>query len=154
MNESAGADSNPGLTNMISESERYLLPLLLGQDQYDTLQAELAKTPFTEGAGEAADQVYVDLVNGSGSWQGIRPLLSNYIFCRVLEETEVKVTMVGSGKGKTQGFTIADNSAKFVRRWNIFVGETLDLKEYLEDSGTLDLPEDYPEFETLNSLGL
>lgn len=154
VNESAGADSNAGLNAIISEAEKGILPELLGQDQYDTLQTELNKLPFNPQSGVNADQVYVDLVNGDGVWQGIRPLLTNFIFCMWLEETEVRLTMVGSGKGKSQGFTVADNSSKYVKRWNTFVSEVEELCEYLDDSGDLELPDEYPTYETQNSLGI
>lgn len=156
VNENAGAVENEGLVNVIKENERLLLKQVLGDTQYAALLTELGKTPFTPGAPEAAGQEYVDLVEGTsdGLWEGLRPMLDNFIFCAWLRETEVVTTMVGSGKGKSQGFTIADNSSKFTMRWNIFVEKLYDLWEYLGDSGDFERPSDFPYYETVNSLGL
>jgi len=134
VNESAGVDNNSGLDKVITETERRVLKKVFGDAQYVLIQAELGKRPFNYGSNVDADQAYIDLVNGAGSWQGLRPMLENAIFCEWLEVTEITQTAVGSGKGKTQGFTVADNSAKYVKRWNIFVDEYEDLLDYLSKS--------------------
>jgi hypothetical protein len=134
VNESAGIDNNAGLDKVITESERKLLKSILGDAQYAQLQTELSKLPFNPQSGSNADQNYIDLVNGSGIWQGIRPMLDNFIFCAWLKATEVTLTHIGSGKGQTQGFTVADNSGKYVDRWNIFVDEYEDVLDYISKS--------------------
>lgn len=154
VNESAGVDDNAGLVKVITESERKILKELLGDDQYATLQVELTKTPFTAGAAEAAQAEYVDLVNGSGAWQGLRPMLENYIFCAWLRATEIRLLMIGSGKGKTQGFEIADNSSKFAERWNCFVADYEAALEYIADSEFFEYEVAETYYETINSLGL
>ena len=62
--------------------------------------------------------------------------------------------MVGSGKGKTQGFTVGDNSSKFVERWNVFVDEYEDLLEFIADSEFFETEIQEDEYEYVNSLGL
>jgi hypothetical protein len=102
-----------------------------------------------------AIQEYVDLVNGSGTWQGMAVMLENFIFCAWLKATEVTQTMVSTGKGKTQGFTVADNSSKYSEIWNDFVDEYEDLVEYISDSEFFEyeIPDEEP-YERVNSLGL
>lgn len=156
INESAGVDTNSGLTAVITEQEAILLKKVLGDDQYETLQTELGKLPFNPQSGANADPVYIELVNGSGAWNGIRPMLRNFVFCAWAREDEVKWNAVGPGKGKAEGFTVADFSSKFVERWNLFVDELYKLEEYLEASETLVLPEDFPydDYDYENSFGL
>ena len=154
VNESAGVNDSGGVDKIITENERILLKEILGDVQYTTLQEELAKTPFNSGAAQAADQNYVDLVNGSGAYQGLVPMLDNFIFCAWLEATEITQTMVSSGKGKTQGFTVADNSSKYVRRWNRFVEEYEAVMDYIATSDFFEyqIPDRY--YENKNSLDL
>lgn len=156
VSENSGEDENEDLMGVITEKEREILLCVLGEDQYLALQLELVKAPFVQGAGTNAQQEYVDLVQGvSGTlWQGLGPLLDNYIYCHWLHEDEVKATVIGTGKGKPKGLSIADNSSKYVARWNIFVDAVYELREYLEDSSFFDLPDDFPYFETGNSLGI
>jgi len=156
VNESAGVDDNAGLNNIIEESERDILIEALGKTQYAAYQTALDQLPFNPAAVSNAPQEYIDLVNGTsdGLWEGLHPLLDNYIFCQWLKATEVKLTMVGSGKGKSQGFSVADNSSKFTERWNKFVEKLQELKVFLGDSIDLEVPEDFPCYETTNSLGL
>ena len=156
VSENSGESSNSGLESIISEFEKYLLLEALGAAQYVQLQAALLKTPFTTGAAEAAPQEFIDLVEGTTdmTWEGLRPLLDNFIFCAWLRESEVVVTAIGSGKGKAEGFTIADNSAKYASRWNLFISKLDAFRDYLRDSEELDLPDSFPYFETVNSLGI
>jgi len=156
VSQDAGVSGNADLTGVIVENERDLLIKLLGETQYFSLQTELAKLPFTEGASETASTIYVELVNGKAntSWEGLRAILKNYIFCKWLEVDEISNLVTGTGKGETEGFTVADNSAKYVSRWNIFVEKYNQLTEYLGDSADLDQPEKYPYFDFKNSLGI
>lgn len=154
VNESSGVDENAGLKAVIAEREREILKKVLGDTQYATLQTELGKLPFNPQSGTNADQVYIDLVNGTGTWQGLKPMLTNYVFCGWVRETEIKLNATGPGKGRSEGFSAADYSSKFVGRWNVFVDMLGELKEYLESSGDLELPDDFPQHEYQNSLGL
>jgi hypothetical protein len=156
MNENAGEDKNLGLERVIERSERKILREVLGDAQYATLLTELGKKPFTVTSPETASGVYIDLVEGDESifWHGLRPMLENFIFCEWLRVVEVRLNHVGSGKGKSQGFSVADNSSKFADTWNDFVEMLSNLEKYLEESDTLELPDTFPEYETVNSLGL
>lgn len=154
VNESAGVNDNGGLDKIITENERTLLREILGDVQYATLQEELEKTPFVSGAAQAADQNYIDLVNGSGVYQGLVPMLENFIFCAWLKTTEITQTMVSSGKGKTQGFTVADNSSKYVERWNIFVKEYEDVMDFIAASDFFEYQIQDRYYENKNSLDL
>lgn len=154
VNESAGVDDNAGLDKVISENERNILREALGDAQYAALQTELTKRPFVPGSDEDAAPEYIDLVNGSGAWAGLSEMLENYIFCAWLKTTEVRQTMVGSGKGKTQGFTVADNSSKYIERWNIFVDYYGDLMTFISDSEFFEYEMQENDYEYLNSLGL
>lgn len=155
VNESAGVDVSAGLDAVIDENEAIILKEALGDDQYETLQTELGKLPFDPQSGANADQVYVDLVNGSGAWSGIRAMLKNFVYCAWVREEEVKLSAIGTGKGRAEGFTIADFSSKYVGRWNLFIDDLYKLEEYLELSETLIVPDDFPYgYEHKNSLGL
>ena len=156
VNENAGESKNTGLDNVIQKSERKLLREALGDTQYAALQDALGKEPFTVGSSETADDAYIELVNGSSDslWEGLRPLLDNFIYCEWMRVVEVKLNHVGSGKGKSQGFSVADNSSKFAENWNTFVEKLCELEEYLGDAIELERPEDFPVYETVNSLGL
>jgi hypothetical protein len=154
VNESAGVDDNSGLDRVISENERIILKQALGATQYAALQTELAKTPFDPTSGETASQDFTALVNGSGAWGGLLPMLENYIFCAWLRTTEIKQTMVSAGKGKTQGFTVADNSSKYTERWNFFVDYYGDLMTFISDSEYFEYELQEEVYEYVNSLGL
>lgn len=156
VNESAGVGGDGYLGDIISKNEPKILKEVLGNEQFAILQTELTKGPFSPGSSEQALPEYVELVNGSSdySWQGLRAMLDNYIFCAHLRATEVKQNFAGAGKGKTKGFTIADNSSLFAQSWNLFVENLCDLGEYLETSDDLDRPSTFPNYETENSLGL
>lgn len=154
VSENAGEPENKGLTNIITESERTILKEILGDAQYATLQTELGKLPFNASSSETADEDYQDLVNGDGSFVGLINLLKNYVFCEYLRETEVNLSLVGSGKGQSQGFTVADNNAKFAKRWNAFVLDLEYLGEWLDDHETLEQGEDFPTYERENRFGL
>lgn len=156
VNESAGVDENAGLEAVITEQERIILKEALGKDQYAVLQVELTKKPFNPASPDDALPEYVELVLGSTDevWQGLHPMLDNFIFCAWMRESEVKTMAIGSGKGRVEGFTQADNSSKFAQRWNVFVSNLSDLREYLEESVDFELPSEFPYYETTNSLGL
>ena len=153
VNESAGVDNNAGLDKVITESERKLLKRILGDAQYAQLQTELGKLPFNTQAGTNADQNYIDLVNGTGSWQGLRPMLDNFIFCAWLKATEVTLTHIGSGKGQTQGFSVADNSGKYVDRWNMFVDEYEEVLAYISESDFFEYEIQENPFDSLRGYG-
>jgi len=150
-----GEGLNKKLQSIIDKYERMILLELLGGDQYNILQGELDKLPFNSQAVEAADTAHQRFVNGYEDWQGLKPLLGNYIYCFWMRSDEIKVGTVGSGKGKKQGFTIADRSSEYAERWNDFIIELEDTLEYLEASPDFEVSEDFPydKYVMTNTLG-
>ncbi len=154
VSEAAGVDVNENLDALISNSEETVLLLMLGEVQYTELQTELSKLPFNPQSDSNALQYWIDFVNGSGAWKGIRQLLKDYIYCEFLREDEVQKLQIGVGKGTAEGFTQASLSSKYAIRWNVMVSALEKTKEYLEDSADLEVGEDFPCWETVNSLGI
>lgn len=156
VNQSAGVATNDDFESIRNEYERKILREVLGDAQYVSLQAELLKQPFVKTAQDVAPTAYVDLVEGSTdeTFTGLRELLKNYVFCQWLRITETKNLILGPGKGKSAGFSYADNGPKYADRWNSFVEVLDELREYLDESTDFELPDDFPEYETENRFGL
>ena len=152
----AGEGVNKKLQSIIDKYERKILLEILGGDQYNVLQGELDKLPFNSQAVEAADTAHQRLVNGYQDWAGLKPMLANYIYCHWMQSDEIKVGTVGSGKGKKQGYTIADRSTEYANRWNDFIEELEDTLKYLEDSPDFVVNVDFPDgkYEMTNPFGL
>ncbi|MEM7485040.1 MAG: hypothetical protein AAF348_07510 [Bacteroidota bacterium] len=150
----AGEGINNKLSVIIAKYERRLLLEVLGVDQYNFLQLELDKLPFNPQAVTSASVEYQRLVNGFEQWEGIRPMLGYYIYCKWMESDEIKVGTVGSGKGNKQSYTIADRSSEYSDRWNDFIKTLYELEEYLKASEDLGLADGFPFYETQNSLGI
>lgn len=144
----AGEGLNGDLQAIIDKYEKGLLMAALGVSQYTELQVELDKLPFVADTDppslETAAQKWIDLVNGSGAYQGIKRIIGNYIYCNWLRFDEVTLTTTGAGKAKAQNHTVADYNQKYVDRWNEFVywwqqgnEEDTSLLEFLNDTDGL-----------------
>ena len=129
------------LDGIIEKYEKDVLLRALGITQYDELQTAL-------GDLDNADQKWQDLVRGSGKWEGLKALIMPYVFCMDLRFKEVRLSTVGSGKGKAKAHTVADNNQRYVEAWNEFVdrycGEVdsqTSLHDFLSDTDGLDVSE-------------
>lgn len=151
----AGEGLNKKLQSIIDKYERMILLEILGSDQYNVLQGELNKLPFNSQAVTSATIEHQRLVNGYEEWQGLKPLLGNYIYCFWMRSDEIKVGTVGSGKGQKQGYTIADRSSEYAERWNDFIKELSDTMDYLELSPDFEVSGEFPygKYKMTNSLG-
>lgn len=137
LNASEGV--NGDLQAIIDKYEKKTLLAVLGKDQYDALQLELAKQPFTEGASETAATHWQTLVNDY-----LKDLLLPYIYCKWLRFDEVKLSTVGPGKGKADGFGQSDTNIKYIERFNEFVDSLNELKEHLTDTEQFSVSDDFP----------
>lgn len=147
ISRNAGEVINGDLTDIISKNERLLLLGALGETQYNELQTAL-------GDFDNADQKWKDLVNGSGSWIGLKSILKNYVYCAYLRFMEISVTTTGAGKAKVKNHTVTDYNQKFVERWNEIVNWNLDLWDYLENTTGLERPEVFCFYEYENQFGI
>lgn len=149
-----GEGLNGDLAYLIEKSERSLLVDCLGYDAFVQLQDELLKSPFVPEAVEVADDLWVHLVNGNGEWQGIKPIVKNYVYCQWTRESEITVTTTGAGKSKVRLMHVTDFNQKYVMRWNEFVRQISDLSEYLSETEGLEMGRCYPSFRFENQFGL
>ncbi len=149
----AGEGINGDLQEIITKYEKELLLKALGKTQYDELQAALVDLP-------SADQKWQDLVAGSGSYQGIRRILKNFIYCHQLRFDEIRLATTGAGKDGVTYSSVAEYNQKYVERWNEFVcwyqdgnDEDLSLEQFLTDTTDLDESK-FQLFNYENSFGL
>lgn len=149
ISRNAGEPENLDLVSIIDKGERELLLSVLGSSQYDTLKAQLEIDPFT-----GALQIYQDLVNGKGTWIGLKELCKNYVYCKYLEFMEVSITTTGAGKSSVQNHTVTDYNQKFVNRWNEYIDWLDELELFLENTDGLEVPNDYPYPTYQNQFGL
>lgn len=149
-----GEGMNADVQYILDKYEKDFVIVCLGYDQYVLLQAELAKLPFTTGALETADDLWVHLVNGNGEWMGLRTILLSYVWCNWARFAEVEITTTGAGKPKVKNATVADWNQKYTERWNEVVRWTEKLRDYLTDTDGLEVGEDFPCFRFENQFGL
>lgn len=149
----AGEGVNGDLQEIIDKYEKELLLKALGKTQYDELQAALVDLP-------SADQKWQDLVAGSGSYQGIKRILNNFIYCKYLKFDEIRLATTGAGKDGVTYSSVAEYNQKYVERWNEFVywykegnDEDQSLREFLDENQDLD-DSKFQMFNYENSFGL
>ena len=154
LTKNAGEPYNKVLLDCIELGEKELLSKVLGEAQYLVLESELLKLPFKTGESETAGQIWQDLVNGKGSFTGLKNICMNYVYCKYLKETEIRLSTTGSGKPKVKNHSVTDYNQKYVERWNEFVCWVGDMGTFLNDTDGLERRYDYPCYELENQFGL
>lgn len=140
VSQNAGEGINGDLQAIIDKYEKKVLLAVLGKSQYDVLQTKLDDL-------ENAEQYWQDLVNDY-----LKDLLTNYIYCQWLKFDYVKLSTVGAGKGKSEGYQLSDTDSKYVDRFNEFVDWFWKLEEHLRESENLEIPDDFPMVHYANTI--
>jgi hypothetical protein len=139
VSQNAGEEGNQDLKELIEKYEPQILMEFFTDADYAVF--------VTKIGDKDAEQYWLDLINGSGKWLGLKPLLKYYIFCKWLEFDDVKLTVVGAGKGKAKSFTRASVSGKYTSRWNDFVDQACCLEEYLRGQDDIEITCNFPKYE-------
>lgn len=143
----AGEADNPDLLKVINETEEDMLLVLLGKAQYDSLETAIADLGN-------ADAYLVSLVNGSGDWRGLAPLVHRFIYCQWLRFIEISVTTTGAGKANVKNHSVTDYNQKYVERWNEMIEMIEELRKYILDTEELEIVSSFPCYNFENQFGI
>lgn len=121
--------NNQELVEAIEIFEPECLVTVLGYSLYEELKPELLKQPFVPGAGETADQKWIDLVNGTGQWQGLKKVTVPYIFYMFLQNDNESYTGVGVAQENPKGAERVSARNKAVKAWREFHKQTVGAQE-------------------------
>lgn len=124
------------LLQFIEICVRDVLIKAMGLTNYNALIVDMEKTPFETGAGSAADDKWVKLVNGTDytkdgveyRWDGLRgfsknSFLAHYVKCAWLLETTSHTTVSGQITLKSENSIMVTGTSKFVRSWQFFLSK-------------------------------
>ena len=105
--------------------EREALDILLGVELTDLLVPELLKEPFVSGATDTADAKWVNLVNGTGAYKGLREALVAYTFYKFYEDDHTQYTGVGTVQLEAKNSVVKDPTERAIKVWRRFYELTI-----------------------------
>jgi len=103
------------LQSFIDKYEKILLVDVLGIEQYNTLIDNQSQT----------SGIWFDLINGkeyeNKVWEGLKPLIASFVFCKYLENDKSYYTGVGMERSKAENSISVNPTEKIVEVWNSFI---------------------------------
>ena len=113
------------LAYAIETYEPRCLVTVLGFELYKELLPELSKQPWVPGSPDVADQKWIDLVEGNGQYEGLRPIIIPYVYFYFLQEDESHHSGVGVIKERAKGAEYHPSEYKARLAWRDFFNRTM-----------------------------